>query len=201
MISEELPEVQKQNKYTLCAVAAVLVFFVPLIVGYFTSPLAGANPLADLEALSDLLKNLSPLAIFAVIFFNNAIKALLSLVLGVLAGLPTLFFLGFNGYILGSVVSALQPEMSGAVIAASLIPHGVIEIAMVLLASTYGLAVGLESLRHLFRKESAVKATLKKGLKVYVRWVIAGLFIAAVVEVLVTPVIVLLVSGGDLPLP
>ena len=201
MVSDTIAEPQKPESYSPYIIVAVLVFFIPLITGYFAGPVLGDNPLADMEELFELLGDLSPLVIFLVIFFNNTIKALLAVVLGILAGLPTLVFVGFNGYILGAVVAALKTELSGAVIAASLVPHGIIEISMILLASAFGLAVGMESIRYLFRRKSAVRATLKKGLMLYLKWVLAGLFIAAVVEVLVTPLIAMLVSGGTILSP
>lgn len=201
MVSETTQEAGRSKKYLFPALAAIVVFFIPLIAGYITAPITGDNPLADLEELFGMLAGLGPLVIFIIIFVNNAVKALLSLVLGILAGIPTLLFLGFNGYVIGAVVSALKTELSGGIIAASLVPHGVLEIAMVLLASTCGLALGMESIRHIFGRRSAVKAILAKGLRIYVKFVLAGLFVAALIEVLVTPLIVMLVGGESLPVP
>lgn len=200
MEPEAISEPNKHSVYRTCGIAAVLVFFIPLIAGYFVAPITGDNPMGDLQELFGMLAGLSPLAIFIVIFLNNSIKALLAMVFGILAGIPTLLFLGFNGYIIGAVVSALQSEMSGALIAASLVPHGILEIAMIILSCALGLAVGMESIKYIFRRRSAVKATLVKGLNIYLKWVLAGLFIAAIIEVIVTPLIVLLVGGESLSL-
>lgn len=79
---------------------------------------------------------------------------------------------------------------------ASFIPHGVIEIPVVLLATALGFTVGMESARWLARKESRVRLRLSDGLKVYLRWILPGLAIAAIIEVFVTPLVIGLVSTG-----
>ena len=78
----------------------------------------------------------------------------------------------------------------------SFVPHGVIEIPVILLATALGLTVGMESARWLIRRERRVKSRLSEGLRVYVRWILPGLAIAAIVEVFVTPLAIGLVSTG-----
>jgi stage II sporulation protein M len=79
---------------------------------------------------------------------------------------------------------------------ASFVPHGVIEIPLILLAAALGLTVGLESFKWLGRRESRVKLQLSNGLRVYVRWILPGLAVAAIIEVFVTPSLMGLANAG-----
>jgi stage II sporulation protein M len=139
--------------------------------------------------------NLSLLLLLA-IFINNAIKALGIIFLGILLGLPPILFIGLNAFILGGLGSALESVNGWRYALASFVAHGVIEIPVILLAAALSLTIGVESARWLVRKESRVKSWLSDGLKVYVRWILPGLAIAAVIEVFVTPLLVGLVSNG-----
>lgn len=117
-------------------------------------------------------------------------------VLGILLGLPPIVFVGLNGLIIGGVSSAITSLKGWQFTVASLAPHGIIEIPMVLLAAALGVMVGIESLKWVTRQESRVKSQLKASLRLYVRWVLPGLAIAALIETFATPALVRLVPGG-----
>jgi stage II sporulation protein M len=157
-----------------------------------------ANLLEELSQLLGPLGSLGPLALVMIIFLNNALKALGVIVLGILLGLPPLLFICLNGFIIGVLVSALKPVAGYGVIVAGLAPHGVIEVPVLLISTALGLAVGWESLRWITGRKSQVRRQLRWGLKVYLRWILLALFIAAVIEVFVTPFIVGLAGGGEL---
>jgi len=179
-------------------ILAAGIFFVSLVLG----TLIGQNtveglmrqfgvvlePLASMGNLSILL--------FLIIFINNAIKALGLVFLGILLGLPPLLFIGLNGFILGGFSSALESVNGWRYVIASFVPHGVIEIPVILLATALGLTVGMESLKWLVRRESRVKLQLSDCLKVYLKWILPGLAVAAIIEVFVTPLLIGLVNAG-----
>jgi stage II sporulation protein M len=147
-----------------------------------------------LESLASM-GNLSIL-LFLIIFINNAIKALGLVFLGILLGLPPLLFIGLNGFILGGFSSALESVNGWRYVIASFVPHGVIEIPVILLATALSLTLGMESLKWLLRRESRVKLQLSDCLKVYLRWILPGLAVAAIIEVFVTPLLIGLVNVG-----
>jgi len=179
-------------------ILATGIFFVSLVLG----TLIGQNtveglmrqfgvvlePLASMGNLSILL--------FLIIFINNAIKALGLVFLGILLGLPPLLFIGLNGFILGGLGSALESVNGWRYVIASFVPHGVIEIPVILLATALSLTLGMESLKWLLRRESRVKLQLSDCLKVYLRWILPGLAVAAIIEVFVTPLLIGLVNVG-----
>jgi stage II sporulation protein M len=179
-------------------VLATSTFFVSLVLG----TIIGQNIAEGLmRQFGGVLEPLTPIGnlsilLFLIIFINNAIKALGLVFLGILLGLPPLLFIGLNGFILGGFGSALESVKGWRYVIASLVPHGVIEIPMILLATALGLTIGMESLKWLVRRESRVKLQLSDCLKVYLRWILPGLAVAAIIEVFVTPLLIGLVNVG-----
>ena len=177
---------------------ATSIFFVSLVLG----TLIGQNAAEEaIKQLGGVLERLAPTAnlailLFLMIFINNAIKALGLIVLGILLGVPPVLFIGLNGFVVGSVGSALESLKGWRYVIASVVPHGVIEIPMILLATALSLTVGIESLKWLGRRESRVKLQLSDCLKVYVRWILPGLAVAAIIEAFVTPLLIGLVNVG-----
>ena len=175
------------------------LFVFSLIIGLNSSPDLSGGTLEDLvqtlKPIIEFLGAFGPLALILFIFLNNAIKALFAMVLGILLGLPTLFFIGSNGFIIGITVAALKYQVGYGIIAASLVPHGIIEIPVLLLTSALGLKIGAESVRFLTGQKSSVKSELGKSMKIYLKWGLASLLIAAIIEVVITPFIITLAGG------
>jgi stage II sporulation protein M len=179
-------------------ILAASIFFVSLVLGV----LVGQNTAEGLiRQFGGILGPLAPmgnlsLLLFLIIFINNAIKALGLVCLGILLGVPPVLFVGLNGFILGGFSSALESVNGWRYVVASFVPHGVIEIPVILLATALGLTVGMESLKWLVRRDSRVKLQLADCLKVYLKLILPGLAAAAIIEVFVTPLIMGLVNVG-----
>lgn len=194
----QVTQIIRQKVLIRNLILAASIFFISLVLG----TLIGQNIVEGL--MGQLGAILEPLALtgkltmllFLIIFINNAVKALGIIFLGILLGLPPLLFIVLNGFILGGLGSALESVNGWRYVMASFVPHGVIEIPAILLATALGFTVGMESFKWLIRRESRVKLQLSNGLKVYVRWILPGLAVAAIVEVVVTPLLVGLVNAG-----
>ena len=180
---------------TLSFLVATVIFTVSLALGMRVAPDVSIEMLQELGQLLEPLESLGSLAILLVIFLNNAIKTLGVVVLGVIFGLPALVFVSFNGFMIGTLVSGLKSIAGYGVIAASMAPHGVIEVPVLLLATALGFSVGGESLKWLIGRRSSVRAQLLRGLKFYFKWILGGLLVASVIEVFATPLIVGLAGG------
>ena len=177
-------------------VLATSIFFISIVVGTL---IGQSTALEAIRRLGGTLERLAPtgnlaILLFLIIFINNAIKTLVIIFLGILLGVPPLLFIGLNGFIIGSVGSALESVKGLGYVVASVVPHGVIEMPFVLLATTLGLTVGMESLKWLVQRESRVKLQLSDCLKVYLRWILPGLAVAAIIEVFITPLLIGLVN-------
>jgi stage II sporulation protein M len=179
-------------------VLATSIFCISIVLGTL---IGQKTALEVIRHLGSALEHLAPMGnlsilLFLIIFINNAIKALGLIFLGILLGVPPLLFIGLNGLIFGSIGSALESVKGWRYVMASVVPHGVIEMPMILLATALGLMVGMESLKWLVRRESRVKLQLTDCLKVYLRWILPGLAIAAIIEAFVTPLIMGLLKVG-----
>jgi stage II sporulation protein M len=191
-------EIIRQKVLIRNLVLATSIFFVSLALG----TLIGKNIAEGLiEQFGGILGPLAPtghipILLFLIIFINNAIKALGLVLLGILLGVAPVLFIGFNGFILGGFGSALESLNGWRYVIASFVPHGVIEIPLILLAAALGLTLGIESLKWLLRRESRVKLQLSDCFKVYLRLILPGLAVAAIIEVFVTPLLIGLVNVG-----
>lgn len=108
---------------------------------------------SQLNAMGDLVETINnssnpTLAMFIVIFLNNAIKAALVIVFGAFFGLFPIFFLTINGLIIGFVIKlASSGNMSVSasgweIVLKTLVPHGILEIPALIIAGAYGLRLG-----------------------------------------------------------
>jgi stage II sporulation protein M len=194
----KLTQIIRQKGFIRNLVLATSIFFVSLVLGALIGQTSAEEAMRQLSHILERLPPTTdlPILLFLMIFINNAIKALGIIFLGILLGIPPILFIGLNGFIVGSVGSALESVKGWRYVVASVAPHGVIEIPIILLAAALGLTVGMESLKWLLRRESRVKSQLSDCLKIYLRWILPGLAVATVIEVFVTPLVIGLVNVG-----
>lgn len=126
----------------------------------------------QLESLRDLAGQLNSMenahfwtGVF--IFFNNTIKAIAVMYLGLLLGFIPMFFLIVNGMVIGFLLMTVYEQGQPLIplIINGLLPHGILEIPAILLACAYGLRLGAAMLAVLAAREGAI-ARLKQILKV-----------------------------------
>ena len=188
----KVTQIIRQKAVIRSLALATSIFFASLVVGTLIGQNIVEGLLGEFGAVLEPLTSVDRLSVLLVllIFINNAIKALAIVSLGILLGLPPIFFIGLNGFIVGGLGSALESAKGWTYVIASFVPHGVIEIPVILLATALGFTVGMESLKWLARRESRVKSQLSDSLKVYLKWILPGLAAAAIIEGFVTPLII-----------
>jgi stage II sporulation protein M len=135
------------------------------------------------------LENFDVTMIFLFIVFNNVFKSFLWMVLGAIGGFPPLFFAVLNGFFLGNFSYSTSLEYSLAFTAAALIPHGIIEIPTILLSSAAGMALGYALINRL-RGRGSLRAEFGRALRLFISKIVPLLIISAVIEVTLTPMIV-----------
>jgi stage II sporulation protein M len=194
----QLTQIIRQKVLIRNLILATGIFFVSLVLGTLIGQSTIEELMRQLGAVLEPLASVGNLSVllFLIIFINNAIKALGMVFLGILLGLPPLLFVGLNGFILGGLGSALESVNGWRYVMAGFLPHGVIEIPVILLATALGFTLGMESFKWLLRRESRVKLQLSDCLKVYLRWILPGLAVAAIIEAFVTPLLIGLVNAG-----
>ena len=174
-------------------VIVALLFVLSVAIGYVVAimhPEMVMQSLEELEGLVDLLKNLSPIEIMFLIFLNNSIKSLFVLVLGVFFGVVPLLFIAYNGYFLGIFSHKILMEQSLLYLAGGLLPHGIIEIPMVVISAAVGIRLGLKVIAAFKGESVSLKEEMITGIKFFFYWIMPLLFIAAVVETFITSAII-----------
>jgi stage II sporulation protein M len=174
------------------------IIFIACITAGILIPAGGMEQvLEEMQAVIEMLESLSPIALLLVIFLNNAIKCLFVVFLGIVLGIPPVIFVCYNAYTIGALVAALGPELGYGVVTTSLLPHGIIEIPVLVFSTALGLSIGAEVWKYLTKQQSQVKKQLAFSLKIYFKWLTLALFVAAIIEVFITPLIVS--SSGFIP--
>jgi stage II sporulation protein M len=170
----------------------VFVFFGSLLTGYVSA--ANFPEMADtlMKSFSSRfgpLLSMSPLYIMLAIFLNNAFVSLVSLILGIAIGIFPLLFIASNGYLVGVISYIVSQEKGYLFILMALLPHGIVELPMVFLSASIGLRLGHHAFLNLIGRPAELKKEFKRGLKFYFHWIMPLLFIAAIIETFITPLI------------
>jgi uncharacterized membrane protein SpoIIM required for sporulation len=131
--------------------------------------------------------------IFA-IWFNNIIAAVSSFFAGIVLIGPALFVI-YQGVILGVVQKLTETNhMTSAKFYLSLAPHGIIELSAIFIISGLGIRFGLMIYRSLWhrlngRANQELLRTFFAEIKDYSVLIIIMLFIAAIIEVTISPLV------------
>ncbi|MBO7747574.1 stage II sporulation protein M [Paenibacillus sp. MWE-103] len=130
------------------------------------------------------------------IFLNNAIKAIFVMYLGALFGIVPIVFLAINGMLIGYLIHRTAEQGGGdmvfTVVVKGLLPHGIIELAAIVIACAYGLRFGkltLQGVGTVFKRTSGwgrqFEQFLQRTVPVIVL-IVVMLIVAAVIESTVT---------------
>ncbi len=172
--------------------------FVLLAVLFFASIYFGYRYADEFPQLKEMLERFfsqfrgyidNPVMFMLVLLANNAGKSLAAMLGGFFFGIIPILFIFVNGFIVGLVVSLVEPKMGPAIVLLAILPHGIFEITAVIIACSYGVWLGVRFYHSLFRGEEFVPY-LKKALSVYFKIVFPLLVVAAFVEAFITPIIV-----------
>lgn len=173
------------------------IFIISLIAGLIVSLQNLGLPANYIEMLKDSLgwiKTLHPIGIMLVIFLNNAVKSLLAIVLGAGFGIIPIAFVGGNGVIVGLIANLASKEQGIPYVLAALLPHGIIEIPMILISAGLGLRLGFSMYKSFRGVKTDMRLELVESLRLFTRIIMPLLFLAAVIETFITPLIILWVS-------
>ena len=174
------------------AICCVLFLF-SLVMGYALGGNLNGNALQDLLGAFPDISKMSLPEIFAFIAANNTIKSLLFMFGGLLGGVLPLFFVIFNGFTVGWVAYDLGMSRGLVYVVAGLAPHGIVEIPTILLAMSMGMSLGYTVLSSLRGQGNVVKE-LRLAAGFFITRVFPLLILAAILEVTVTPLILVLLG-------
>ncbi len=189
MEQKEIEYLYSLKKYIL---TVFIVFIFSMIIGLVVSaknPGLSETYLNNFEDSFSWIKTLNPLLIMFIIFLNNAIKSLFALVLGIGFGIVPILFVTGNGVILSILADVVSKQHSVLFVVAATLPHGIIEVPMVLISSGIGLRLGHVMYLSLKGGQNDIRGELKSGIRFYMRVIVPLLFVASIIETFVTPLI------------
>lgn len=182
--------------YKKAMLLSILIFVVGLALGVGNADTLTRWVMPDIERLGQVSQTLAQsdhpeLNFFLFIFFNNAVKSIMVILLGAIFGILPAFFLLMNGLALGFVVTAAETDGGNVLglIVRGLLPHGVIEIPAILIAAGFGMQFGyltLKSLGEIGSRDASERTVDWRGFLVSASrgaiWIVGMLLIAAVIE-------------------
>jgi stage II sporulation protein M len=151
------------------------LFLVSVFAGLM---MANNPPTIVIDAINEIAKLAETIQsgdfnrLFSIIFTNNLVAIYSTVIGGLLLGITPLISSVINGYVIGVVAGLTLLQGQGTVLAAGLMPHGIIEIPALIIA----LAIGLRLGRFVFSilkgnldtvKNNAPGKTHKKNLQFY----------------------------------
>lgn len=169
----------------------IVCFVIALAFGYVTGIESRITDQAikDLFSPYSLLKNLSSFNLFLLIFFNNAIKALLTIYLGLFFGIYPLYFIFINGELIGLVYALSMANIGVAAALAGLLPHGVFELTAILISAGYGFWLGTKTFNSVVYHKP-LRPVLGAAFRTYYSLILPLLLIAALIEAFLTPILI-----------
>lgn len=182
-----------------------VIFVLSVVYGmysYYNDPAEAGSAIAELGDMFEWIASLSLLEIMLLIFVNNTIKAFMAIVFGVFAGIFPLYFVAVNGYFIGIVVYDVMQKEGVLYVLAAILPHGIIELPVILFAGAIGVRIGVSAIQTLIcgnggfmsrHRYSAIWVELKSGVLFFWYYLIPLLFMAALIETVVTPVVMSLI--------
>lgn len=156
---------------------SVLLFGVATVGG---AGFALLFPQATQEAFRQISEQLAGLVgedsfqTFVYIWQNNARAMLLVVFFALFWGIPPLIFLVTNGLVLGLVSAMAAQQFSPEMLAAGILPHGIIELPGMFLAGAMGLRIGRTSFIATFQGARwllvCLLSALRPSLRVVAAW-------------------------------
>lgn len=179
-------------------IVIVFIFFGSLLTGYASAesfPSMADTLIKNFTSHFGPILKMSPFYIMLTIFRNNAFVSLLSLVLGLALGVFPILFIAFNGYFVGIICYVVSQQKGFLYILLALLPHGIIELPSVFLSASIGLRLGYHVFLYLIGRPTELGREFILGIKFYLSWILPLLFLAAVIETFITPLVLGLVKG------
>ncbi len=190
------------------------IFLFSLVYGYISAVQAPEQAVLALQEFKEMFGGImeySPLGQFILISLNNLVSLLLTITLGVAFGIFPTLSLFSNGSLLGVFAYLWVQEMPLTGFFAGILPHGIVEIPILLIGAAIGLRLGrMTAEKFLFKLfpnwaeksikqaidekgalicKKAIKSELNLGIKFSAKYLVGLLIAAAAIEVFITPLL------------
>jgi stage II sporulation protein M len=173
------------------------IFTTSILIGYAIAQHYPAEIQIVLEKIKEMFlfeEKATQWDIFFFILENNITKLFIILPLGIFAGIIPFFSVFSNGLILGIFSQVISQEASWLFFISGIMPHGIIEIPVLIISSAIGMRIGKVAVYRLFSRKESLKKEFAKALKFFILVLIPLLFIAALIETFITSEILTMIA-------
>ena len=187
--------IMNKNEIKIYFWITMIVFVLFTLQGYFgavENPEEATKIINEFQEEFSFIQNWNSFSIFLLIFLNNSIKAFAVILLGFFFGMAPFLLLAANGTLLGVVAYIVSQESGWTFLFLGILPHGIFEIPALILSVSYGLWLGVKFYRKIKYNES-FKSHFIHSIKFFGKIILPLLFIAALIEAFVTPILINLV--------
>ena len=178
-------------------VVTILLFIVAMLVGWVGTahtPAIGEQLMEVFEKeVAGQITVGDPVDMCVKLLANNLEACIMLFLGGASFGILTLFILGLNGLVIGSVTEIVSQGHSAAFIAAALLPHGIFEIPAFIIAGALGFCMA-QSLIAEWYGAGDTGEDARKYARLFLLYVLPLITIAAFVEAFITPAVIQLVA-------
>ena len=175
---------------------SVFIFGLTTVMGYYAAaidPDLASNWTKELEMLKWILDQ-PPILIMMIIFLKNLLASAMAMLLGLGLGLIPLMVVTSNGFLLGIVGYAAVQKAGILFLAAGILPHGIIELPVVLVSIAIGFRLGYLLALTLAKEKVDLSGETGMAIHFLWRWVAPLLFLAAAIETFITPIAISVVT-------
>ena len=178
-------------------VVTILLFIVAMLVGWVGTahtPAIGEQlmELFEKEVAGQITVG-DPVDMCVKLLANNLEACIMLFLGGASFGILTLFILGLNGLVIGSVTEIVSQGHSAAFIAAALLPHGIFEIPAFIIAGALGFCMAQSLIAEWYGAGDTAEDAGKYA-RLFLLYVLPLISVAALVEAFITPAVIHLVA-------
>ena len=178
-------------------VVTILLFIVAMLVGWVGTahtPAIGEQLMEVFEKeVAGQITVSDPIDMCVKLLANNLEACIMLFLGGASFGILTLFILGLNGLVIGSVTEIVSQGHSAAFIAAALLPHGIFEIPAFIIAGALGFCMAQSLIAEWYGAGDTGEDAGKYG-RLFLMYVLPLISVAALVEAFITPAVIHLVA-------
>lgn len=173
--------------------ALLVLFLASVVAGYFAEFSYLEEALRQLQETAEEA-GFNPLGLAVTILVKNTVVAVITIVSGLLV-VPPILILVNNGFFIGYTIhwAAVNRGADPFYLAALIMPHGILEIPVLILATYSGLRVAGSVIRKIGGRGDGVLSSLTAELRM-LKIIVPLLIVSALVEAFITPMIGLAVA-------
>jgi stage II sporulation protein M len=175
---------------------SVLLFAATGVAGYILAS-------ADSETASMMLEDLQMLKwimdqptilIMVIIFAKNLLASAMAVLLGLGLGIVPILVVVSNGLLLGIVAYNVIQSEGLLYLLAGILPHGIIELPVVLISIAIGFRLGHVMALSLARENADLRGETERAIRFLIWWAAPLLLLAASIEAYITPLAISVVA-------